>query len=125
MTNEIILKGFMPDAGKYLKGLDVFVLPSLKEGLPYAVLEAMQAGLPIAATGVGGIPDLLENEKEGLLVPPKNKEELSEAIIKILRNPANAQKMGDAARLKSEQKFRLYDMIRRTEDLYNSKSKNK
>ena len=74
----------IPNAARYLKNFDIFVLPSLKEGLPYVVLEAGLAGLPVVASNVGGVPEIIENGKDGLLVPPANPEELAKAIKKLI-----------------------------------------
>lgn len=85
---KLKLLGFVPEANRYLRAFDVFVLPSLKEGLPYVLLEATQAGLPIVASNVGGIPDIVGTA--GLLVPPKNSDLLARAIktsLKETRTP--------------------------------------
>ncbi len=88
LINELGLKDTVeivsgvPDAAKYLKAFDIFVMPSRKEGFPFAILAAMQAGLPIVATNVGGIPEALEGA--GLLVPPENPSALSTQITSLL-----------------------------------------
>jgi glycosyltransferase involved in cell wall biosynthesis len=84
LENDIILLGNIPNASKYLKAFDIFVLPSLKEGLPYVLLEATQAGLPIVASNVGGIPDIVGDK--GILVPPKDPEALATAIKQTLKS---------------------------------------
>src|SRR3989338_4896747 len=76
----------IPNASKYLKNFDIFVLPSLKEGLHYVLLEAGLAGLPVIASNVGGIPEIIESGKEGLLVAPANPEELAVSIKKSKKN---------------------------------------
>lgn len=65
----------------------VFVLPSLSEGQPLTVLEALVAGLPIVATNVGGIPEVVKDGKNGLLIAPNNREALADAILQVLKNP--------------------------------------
>lgn len=97
LGDTIFLIGFLPEAARYLKGLDAFILPSVKEGLPYAVMEAMAAGLPVIASAVGGIPDLIQPEKTGILVPPKNPAALAEAIIRIVAEPHLGRAIGRRA----------------------------
>ncbi|MDP3902077.1 MAG: glycosyltransferase family 4 protein, partial [bacterium] len=72
------------DASRYLKNFDIFALPSIKEGLPYVILEAGLAGLPVVASNIGGIPEIIEDGKSGLLTPPKNSEALTEAIKRLI-----------------------------------------
>ena len=86
LEDTVRLAGFIPDAAQYLKAFDVFVLPSLKEGLPYTLLEALSAGIPAIATSVGGIPDVIRDGKNGILVPPKNATRLAGAIAEVIRN---------------------------------------
>ena len=88
LQNQVILTGRIPDAYKYLKAFDVFVLPSLKEGFPWIILEAMSAEIPIVATKVGAIPEILD---EGFLVAPANSQELAKKISRMLEHPAKAK----------------------------------
>lgn len=82
LTRHVFLIEGVTDAARYLKAFDVFVLPSLKEGLPYVLLEAQCAGVPIVATAVGGIPDIV-NETNGILIPPARPDLLGEAILTL------------------------------------------
>lgn len=83
--NIAILKtSYHYEIPKYLAAADVFVLPSLSEGFPLAILEALATGVPVVATPVGGIPDVLVNETNALLVEPRDVEALAEAIVRIL-----------------------------------------
>lgn len=111
------LAGFVPEAARYLKAFDVFVLPSLKEGLPYTILEAMHAGLPIVATSVGGIPDVIEHKKNGILVPPGNPTLLADAITTVFAD-ANLQKTMVGNAVKNRGRSSLSDMVRKTNSLY-------
>jgi len=120
LEENIILAGQIPDAAKYLKAFDIFILPSVKEGLPYALLEAMAAGLPIVATSVGGIPEMIENGRDGLLVASKNPEELATAIEKLIDNPTLRETLGQNAKEKIEKEFSLSRMLKETEDIYRS-----
>lgn len=112
--------GFRQDAGKYLKGFDVFVLPSIKEGLPYALMEAMAAGLPIIASDVGGVPDLIEHGRNGLLVKTKDSANLAETLNKLIKNQEIRLALGRKAKIKIETNFQLRDMLTKTITLYDS-----
>ncbi len=118
LEDTVHLVGFVPEAARYLKALDVFVLPSLKEGLPYTLMEAMAAGVPVIATGVGGIPDLIENGKSGMLVPPKDPNALAQALLAFLARPERGRTLARKAGERLENDFRLDAMIARTQSLY-------
>ena len=98
LEKDFFLVGALPNASQYLQAFDIFVLPSIKEGFPYAILEAAAAGLPIIATAVGGIPEIIANSKQGLLVEPKHPEALAEALAKLLRDPEYIKTLGRSAR---------------------------
>ena len=118
LRDIVFLVGFVPDAARFLKGLDLFALPSVKEGLPYALMAAMTAGLPSIATRVGGVPDLVTDRVEGLLVPPKDPEALARAISALASSREDRARMEQAARRKIETKFPFRAMIERTISLY-------
>lgn len=84
--NCIKLLGYKPESRTYLNGFDVFLLPSIKEGLPYSILEAGYAGIPVVASSVGGIPEIIDSGKSGLLVKPNDSEALRDALRLICRN---------------------------------------
>ncbi|MFL6231022.1 MAG: glycosyltransferase family 4 protein [Pyrinomonadaceae bacterium] len=90
--------------GAFMRGLDVFVLPSLAEGTPNSVIEAMAHGLPIVASAVGGIPDLITPET-GILVPPGDAPALAAAILSLASDPEARARMGLAARARYEALF--------------------
>ena len=94
---NIRLIGHWSDVKPLFSIADVFVLPSLSEGSPNVLLESMAAGVPIAATNVGGIPDLVKHEESALLVPPKNSERLCDAMLELLGNRSRAAQMAGAA----------------------------
>jgi glycosyltransferase involved in cell wall biosynthesis len=99
---------------------DVFVMPSLQEGLGLSVLEAQAAGLPVVASRVGGLPDVIEHGQTGLLVEPQNVHGLTAAICELLDHPAKAWDMGRRARLFVESKFSAHQMTQKTLNLYES-----
>jgi len=117
-SNKVFLVDGLPDAAKYLKAFDIFVLPSLKEGLPYVLLEAGLARLPIVATDIGGVSEIIENEKTGILISPANSEEIANAIEKIMENPELRDKLDQNAREKTLREFSFKKMLDRTLNLY-------
>jgi len=118
LQNKIFLLGFVPDAAKYLKAFDIFVLPSVTEALGYALIEAGHAGLPVVATKVGGIPWIIKDGESGILVAPKNPEALAEALKKLLDDEELRKRMGKKNRELTFQKFSFEKMLKETETLY-------
>lgn len=118
LENNVILTGAIPDAYQYLKAFDLFVLPSVKEGQPWVILEAMAAEIPIVATNIAGIPEMIENEKSGLLVEPADSETLSLAIEKILTHPSLAHECAKNALIVIKEKFGTSEMVRKNEKLF-------
>jgi len=86
---------------------DVFVFPSLSEATPRAVMEAMAMELPVVATRVGGIPEMIENGRTGLLVEPASPEQLAEAICRALHDPVWAREAGQLARQRVLERYTL------------------
>jgi glycosyltransferase involved in cell wall biosynthesis len=97
LEKNVKLLGQWGNVRELLAAADGFVLPSRWEGLPLALLEAMMAGLPVIATRVQGVEEVIENGVQGFLVPLENPEELSKAILQLLDNPAQRDAMGSAA----------------------------
>lgn len=100
LSNSVKLLGQADNVTKFLASADVFVMPSLWEGLPIALLEAMSAGLPAIATRVEGVEEVIVEGEHGLLVPIENTEALANAILRLLADPQLCQRMGAAARKK-------------------------
>ncbi len=115
LGNCVKLLGKIPDAQKYLKAFDAFVLPSRKEGLSYTLLEAMQAGLPIIATEVGGNPEALGNA--GLLIDPETPQVLAQVITKLIHDENLSAQLAAKARQKSAE-FTETQMLQKTEGIY-------
>jgi glycosyltransferase involved in cell wall biosynthesis len=86
ITDRMIFAGFRKNIAEFYSALDLFVLPSLMEGTPMSLLEAMSSELPVIATRVGGVSRIIQHEENGLLVPPGSAEELAAAIIRLLQN---------------------------------------
>jgi glycosyltransferase involved in cell wall biosynthesis len=120
IADKVILTGEREDVRPLLAGLDVFVLPSLAEGLGVSALEAMAMGKPVVASRVGGLAEVVEEGSTGLLVEPGDAEELAGALIRLLRDDDLRAAMGRSARLRAETVFSRQVMIDRTEELYYS-----
>jgi glycosyltransferase involved in cell wall biosynthesis len=116
--NRIKLLGFQDNIPEILALIDLFALSSLWEGLGRALTEAMIMSLPVAATSVGGVPEIIIHQKTGLLAPPGNPDKLADNIIWLLDNPSQALKMGENARRKVLSDFSADKMIERIENLY-------
>jgi glycosyltransferase involved in cell wall biosynthesis len=109
--------GFHSDTSQLMKSFDIFALPSLSEGLSSAILEAMAISLPIIATSVGGIPELVRDGDNGVLVAPKDPAALAHAIQRLADNPEESRRMGERGRERMEEQFTLERKIRETEQL--------
>ena len=118
LENHISLVGFVADAYTYLLGLDIFALSSVKEGLPYALMEAMAAGLPVVASRVGGIPDLIDQNKNGRLSPPKNAHALRKNLGDLLFSASDRHNFGVQAAQTITTHYSLSQMIAKTGALY-------
>lgn len=110
------------DDAQCLKAFDVFVMSSIKEGLPYILLEAMAAELPIVTTEAGGMPELIKNHENGLMVSQKNPEALARAIGGLIENPVVARELAIKAKEIVTKKFSLKKMVKETEAVYSSTS---
>jgi glycosyltransferase involved in cell wall biosynthesis len=117
LEQNVLLTGNLPQASQYLKAFDLFVLPSVKEGLSYTLIEAQAAGLPIITTRVGGTPEIVENNKTGIKIPAKDFNALAENIINLINHPAKQKKIAQNA-LSNCQKFSLNKMIQATKKTY-------
>lgn len=107
--------GFHSSTHQFMKSFDIFALPSLSEGLSSAILEAMAASLPIIATNVGGIPELVKDGDNGLLVAPANPVALAQALQQLTDNPEESERMGRRGRERMEEQFTLERKILETE----------
>jgi len=110
--------------GPYLSGADVFLAPSRNEGMGRAIVEAMSLGLPIVATRVGGIPDVVTDGESGYLTASENPQELARAIVELARSPTKRAGFGECGKKRAEQ-FSLETMVGRLLDLYREVSAEK
>jgi glycosyltransferase involved in cell wall biosynthesis len=118
IASRVLWAGRRDDVAEILTALDLFVLPSLEESFPLAILEAMAAGLPVVATTVGGIPECVEPGVTGTLVPPTDSHALAEAIVRLLRQPGLRQQFGEAARRRVRTNFSAESQTPRIEAVF-------
>lgn len=118
LDGRAIFTGLRPDAPRLIAAFDLFMLSSMYEGLPVAVLEAMALGRPIVATRVGGLPGVIEHERSGLLVGAGDPAALAAEAVRVLADPALRQSLGTAAQQRVAQEFGIVPMVRATEALY-------
>jgi glycosyltransferase involved in cell wall biosynthesis len=113
-----IFTGFQGDVSKFMPAMDIFVLPSLSEGTPMVLLEAMGSGIPVVASAVGGIPRILESGVNGILVPPRQPEEIAAAVAQIVENKMLSTRLSKMARETVEKSFNVHQWVRKIESEY-------
>jgi len=118
IDRNTVFLGYKRDIENLIADFDVFVLPSVSEGLGLSLLEAMALGKPVIATEVGGIPEVVKNGKNGLLVPPRDEEALAMAILKILSSRDFGLRLGQVAKDTVYEKFSAQSMALQTAKLY-------
>jgi glycosyltransferase involved in cell wall biosynthesis len=118
IERNVLLVPEVSETRDALSIMDLFVMPSLKEGLGLALMEAMACGLPVVASGVGGIKSLIQDGCNGLLVRPAQSQELSLAILELLENPDKAGALASAAQSFISQNFSQERMVLQTEEVY-------
>ena len=117
--NEYVhFKGYQANARQYLMAFDIFLLPSKKEGLPYALLEAGVVGLPVIASNVGGIPEVIEDQVSGMLIHPENHVTITDALDYLLNNPDERNTFALNLQDKIRSHFAQSQMIEKTKDVY-------
>jgi len=117
VEDHTVFAGWREDIAEVLSGMDVFVFPSINEGLGKALVEAMYAGVPCVATNVGGIRELIRHEQEGLLVPPASPQELTDGVFRLLDHDAERSRFAAAAN-KRAQAYSAESMVEQIELLY-------
>jgi glycosyltransferase involved in cell wall biosynthesis len=118
LGGRFFMPGFREEACRYLSAFDIFVLPSIKEGLPYAILEAGLAKLPTVATAIGGIQDIITDGVSGLIVPPKDPGALAEAIQLLIQDEGLRTRLAENLQKKIETEFSMKEMLAKTLALY-------
>jgi glycosyltransferase involved in cell wall biosynthesis len=117
VSDKVTFLGWRDDIPEIMQIMDVFVLPSLNEGMGRVLVEAMAAGKAIVASDTGGIPDLVSHGHNGLLVPPRNSNQLAEAIITLLTDTHRREEMGKNGKLLA-QKYSIESMVNKIDTLY-------
>jgi glycosyltransferase involved in cell wall biosynthesis len=118
IDHAVSFLGLRNDVPSILTALDLFVLPSLSEGLSVALLEAMSAAVPVVASSVGGTPEIVQDGQTGLLVSPKNAPELADRIIEIISNREKSKLLGERGRERVAKEFTTARMFDQYQKLY-------
>jgi glycosyltransferase involved in cell wall biosynthesis len=118
LQEEVQFLGFVSDISKFLAAIDIFVMPSLHEGLGVAVLEAMAAGKPVVASRVGGLAESVADGVTGILVPPANATALAQGIAKLVHDRSLAREMGLRGQERVARHFTLEQMAAANESYY-------
>lgn len=112
LEKKVLLLGQLPDAYRFMPAFDIFILPSVKEGFPWVVIEAMAAKLPVVTTRVGAVPEIIEDSKNGMLVEPARPEQIAKKIKELINNGYLRQELGIRAHQTVLFKFSLEKMIK-------------
>lgn len=118
LEEQILFVGKTNETKKYLQALDVFVLPSLQEGLSIAIIEAMAAGVPVIASNVNGIPEVVTNNLDGILIDPQDEYKIAKAVEKLINNKTFRDSLVENAYEKVKVKFDIKNIVNEFQDLY-------
>ncbi len=118
LDSNIHFLGRRQDVDEILANVDIGVMASLSEGLPNAILEYMMAGIPVVATGVGGVTDIIRHDENGFLVSPGDTDALSETLIRLCESKQLRKELGAAGRKDVEKRFDSSRMVKEYEDVY-------
>ncbi len=118
LTDVVFFAGQKENASTLLSAFDIFLLPSITEAFPYVILEAGNAGLPVIATSVGGIPEVIDDMESGILIQSKNSGEVTRALAYLIENPERREAIGEALATRIHGRFNLETMVEKTFELY-------
>jgi len=118
LNGRLFFLGWRRDLPHIYADLDALVVSSKNEGTPVSAIEAMASGLPVVATKVGGLPDLIEDGKTGILVEPGSAEAMAQALVELLRNPRMAEQIGRLAQARVLERYTTQRLLQDVEDLY-------
>ena len=119
VLNEFIFTGWKEDVQTILSMLDILVLPSVNEAVGRVLIEAGACGVPVIATNVGGVPEIVRDDQTGILVPPRSPEALAQAIIDLITNEHRRQQMGIIAEDWIDDRFSAHRMVEKVSNSYN------
>jgi len=114
LSKNVFILGEIPHAAQYLKALDIFLLTSVKEGHPYVLLEAGAAALPVLATNVAGIPDIITDMQSGMLIQPKRSDEVARALTYLTEHPKKQSAFGSTLRKTITTHYTVETMLAKT-----------
>ncbi|MBX4198474.1 glycosyltransferase family 4 protein [Candidatus Parcubacteria bacterium] len=118
LSDKVILAGFLKDASSFLRAFDLFLLPSLKEGMPYVILEAGLAEIPVVTTSVGGITEMIDDT--GYVIAPRDSQAIQSAILKVMTDHTMATTKSTELRERIERLFTVDNMLKQTMKLYDN-----
>src|SRR5437870_7879343 len=118
LEKHVLLPGFRTDVIGCIKGFDLFVMSSVTEGLGTSLLDAMACARPIIATAAGGIPEVIEHDVNGLLVPPRDHTALARAIVRALKDEALRRRLGESGLARVRDRFTVERMVAATAAVY-------
>jgi len=118
IMNHVIFIGFQSNVIPWMASLDIFCLTSEEEGLPQSLLEVMAIGKPVVVTHVGGVTEIINDPRCGILIPPGDPKALSSAVIDLLHHPEKAKKIGKAGKERIKRDFLLKHTLDQMEDIY-------
>lgn len=118
LGDRVLFVGFQDDPDAWYPAMDVFVLPSLTEGTPMVLLEAMSSGLPVIATAVGGVPSIVTDRKDGLLVPPADVTRLADAMSALIADRRLRSVLGEQASASILERFDVRAWVGDMRDIY-------
>jgi len=118
MQHAVFFLGFREDVAAFIEASAVVVLPSLEEGLPMVLLEALALAKPVIATAVGGVSEIIRHKETGLLVPPRDPTRLAETMLYLLKNPEEGQRLAETGNLLVKREFTVETMARKIAQVY-------
>ena len=113
LADRVCFLGFRSNVEQYVRALDAVAMPSLHEGFPYTMLESAYWAVPLIASRVGGMSEVLTDAEECLLVEPGNVQQLGDAIVRLYGDPSLRKRIGENARRKVMENFLIDSMVRR------------
>jgi len=122
LGDRVFFAGYRSEGIRLLSAFDIFLLPSITEAFPYAILEAGKVGLPVLATAVGGIPEIIDDMQSGILIQSKNPGEIARALTYLINNPEKREQLSRNIAERIRDRFSVDQMVEETLKLYGSKN---